>query len=100
VYCPARYGYGALGCNVTTVVNRERLQRHMTYFLTAAIGGPQRYPGRGMQAVHAGRGITDTAFDRVIGHVVAVLESLRVPAPWIAEIGAAVAPLRPEIVTA
>ncbi len=82
------------------LIDRVRLQQHMTFFLMAALGGPQRYSGRGMAAAHAGRAITDEAFDRVIGHVVAVLESLRVPAPWIAEIGGAVAPLRAHIVTA
>ena len=52
-----------------------------------------------MAAAHADRGITDEAFDRVVGHVVAVLESLDVPAAWIAEVAAAVAPLREQIVT-
>ena len=82
------------------LIDRTRLQQHMTYFLMAALGGPRRYSGRGMDAAHAKLAITDEAFDRVIGHVVAVLESLQVPGPWIAEIGAAVAPLRAHIVTA
>lgn len=82
------------------LVDRERLQQHMTHFLMAALGGPQRYTGRGMEAAHARLSITDEAFDRVVGHVVAVLESLQVPAEWIAEVGAAVAPLRGPIVTA
>jgi truncated hemoglobin YjbI len=82
------------------LVDRVRLQGHMTHFLMAALGGPQRYTGRGMAAAHAGRHITEAAFDRVIGHVVAVLESLDVPAEWIAEVGAAVAPLRHPLTTA
>ena len=82
------------------LIDRARLQQHMTHFLMAALGGPRRYSGRGMEAAHAGRAITNEAFDRVIGHVVAVLESLGVPAPWITEVGAAVAPLRSHIVTA
>ena len=82
------------------LIDRDRLQQHMTHFLMAALGGPRRYTGRAMDAAHAGRAITDEAFDRVIGHVVAVLESLQVPAPWITEIGTAVAPLRAHIVTA
>ena len=82
------------------LIDRARLQQHMTYFLTAAAGGPQRYTGRGMAVAHAGLGITDAAFDRVIGHVVAVLTDLGVPAAWIAEVGAAVAPLRGPVVTA
>jgi truncated hemoglobin YjbI len=82
------------------LVDRDRLQQHMTVFLAAALGGPQRYTGREMTAAHAGRQITDDAFDRVVGHLVAVLEGLQVPAEWIEEIGAVVAPLRESIVTA
>jgi hemoglobin len=81
------------------LIDRARLQQHMTHFLMAALGGPRSYTGRGMAAAHAGRAITDEAFDRVIAHVVAVLESLEVPAEWIAEVGATVAPLRARIVT-
>jgi hemoglobin len=81
-------------------VDRDRLQQHMTHFLMAALGGPQRYSGRGMAVAHARLRVTDTAFDRVVAHVVAVLESLEVPAEWITEVGAAVAPLREPIVTA
>ena len=82
------------------LIDRERLQQHMTHFLMAALGGPRRYSGRGMAAAHAQLHITDAAFDRVVGHVVAVLQSLQVPAAWIGEVGAAVAPLRASIVTA
>jgi hemoglobin len=82
------------------LIDRDRLGQHMADFLMAALGGPQSYTGREMAAAHAGRQITDDAFDRVIGHIVAVLEGLQVPAEWIAEIGAVVAPLRDPIVTA
>jgi hemoglobin len=82
-----------------SVVDRRRLELHLAHFLGAALGGPQRYSGRGLAAAHADRAITDEAFDRVVGHVVAVLESLEVPGVWIAEVGAAVAPLREAVVT-
>jgi hemoglobin len=82
------------------LIDRDRLRQHMTDFLMAALGGPQSYTGPAMAAAHAGRQITDDAFDRVVGHIVAVLEGLQVPAEWIAEIGAVVAPLRDPIVTA
>lgn len=88
-----RDGHGVL-------IDRERLQQHMTHFLMAALGGPQRYSGRGMATAHARLHITDAAFDRVVGHVVSVLESLQVPAAWIGEVDTAVAPLRAHIVTA
>ena len=83
-----------------TLIDRDRLERHMSHFLMAALGGPKRYTGRGMAAAHAGRYITDEAFDRVLGHVVAVLRELGVQQDWIAEVGAAVAPLREPVVTA
>lgn len=83
-----------------TLIDRDRLERHMSHFLMAALGGPKRYTGRGMAAAHAGRYITDEAFDRVLGHVVAVLRELGVHEDWIAEVGAAVAPLREPVVTA
>ena len=82
-----------------SLVDRRRLERHLAHFLAAALGGPERYRGRSIAAAHAGRGITDEAFDRVVGHVAAVLESLDVPAPWIAEVGAAVGPLREQVVS-
>ena len=83
-----------------SLIDRDRLERHMSHFLMAALGGPKRYTGRGMTAAHAGRWITDEAFDRVLGHVVAVLRELGVPEPWIGEIGRTVAPLREAVVTA
>lgn len=83
-----------------SLIDRDRLERHMTHFLMAALGGPKRYTGRGMAAAHAGRNITSEAFDRVIGHVVAVLTELSVPPEWISEVGAAVEPLRAPVVTA
>jgi hemoglobin len=79
---------------------RDRLETHMTHFLMGALGGPKRYSGRGMAAAHGELGITDVQFDRVIGHVVAVLEELDVPGEWIGEVGGTVAPLREAIVVA
>jgi hemoglobin len=83
-----------------TYIDRDRLERHMSHFLMAALGGPRKYTGRGMAATHGHLGITDAAFDQVLWHVVQVLRELAVPDEWIGEVGAAVAPLRPAIVTA
>jgi len=88
------------------LVDRERLERHVTAFLMEALGGPKSYSGRAMAAAHApghrGRAptmaITDAAFNRFVGHVAGVLAELHVPAEWIAEVGAAVEPLRAAIV--
>jgi hemoglobin len=78
----------------------RRLKAHMRAFFAAALGGPAVYGGRDMAAAHRGLDITDAAFDAVVGHLVAVLEHLAVPAGEIASIGAALAPLREQIVQA
>jgi hemoglobin len=71
---------------------------HLRAFLGAALGGPQRYLGRDVRNAHAGLGITEAAFDRVVDHLVATLRHLGVAATTIGEIGGRLAPLRPEIV--
>jgi hemoglobin len=84
---------------LTDIPDRDRLERHLTHVLMAALG-PRRYTGRDIAAAHADHRITDAAFDRALGHVVAVLAEIGVPQAWIGEVGAAVAPLRASIVTA
>ena len=49
-------------------VDMQRLREHQREFMTAALGGPDEYLGRSMRAAHSGLGITDAAFDAVIGH--------------------------------
>jgi hemoglobin len=75
-----------------------RQKRHLRTFLAAAVGGPERYEGRDMGAAHAGLAITEDAFDRVVGHLVATLDGLGVAAPTIGAIGEILAPLRARIV--
>jgi len=76
----------------------RRLKAHMRAFLAVALGGPEIYRGRDMQAAHAGLGITHEAFNRVIGHLVATLVELGVPDGIIVAIGAKVEPLRAMVV--
>ena len=76
----------------------QRLKGHQAAFLTQALRGPERYAGRSMREAHAGRGITDTAFDRVAQHLMDTLAHLGVGESLIQQIIAKVAPLRPEIV--
>ena len=76
----------------------RRQKAHMRAFMAAALGGPQLYAGRDMAAAHAGLGITDVAFDRVVGHLVATLTELGVAPATIAAIGDALAPLRAQVV--
>lgn len=78
----------------------DRQQAHMRSFLAVALGGPDVYAGRDMATAHAGLGITDGAFDRVVELLVATLQQLQVPGDIIGAIGAKLGPLRADVVTA
>ena len=73
----------------------ERQKRHMRAFMALALGGADLYAGRDMASAHAHLGVTHDAFDRVVGHLVA----LDVPGELIHAIGDRLAPLRDQIVT-
>ncbi|MGH8906779.1 MAG: group I truncated hemoglobin [Egibacteraceae bacterium] len=79
-------------------IDRARLKSHQRAFVTAAVGGPQAYNGREMDKAHAGLGITDGAFDKVVAHLAASLTELGVDQACVAEITGALAPLRANIV--
>jgi hemoglobin len=78
----------------------RRQKAHMRAFLAVALGGADLYRGRDMGAAHAGLGVTDEAFDRVVSHLVATLTELSVPLELIEAIGAKIAPLRAVVVQA
>jgi hemoglobin len=78
----------------------NRLKAHQRAFIAAAVGGPQLYAGRDMATAHAGLGITDIQFDAVVAHLVDTLTGLGVPGDTITQIGAALTPLRTDIVVA
>jgi hemoglobin len=78
----------------------SRLKAHQRSFIGAALGGPETYSGRDMATAHADLGITDGDFDRVVQHLVDTLASLGVDEDTIATIGATLAPLQDQIVTA
>ena len=78
----------------------SRLKAHQRAFLTAALGGPDTYSGLTIRQAHAGRGVTEAAFDGVVAHLVATLGELAVPADLIPQIVAALAPLKPAIIGA
>ena len=46
---------------------------HQIAFVGMALGGPKEYQGMAMRSAHDGRGITDTHFDTVAGHLQAAL---------------------------
>ena len=77
----------------------RRQKAHMRAFLAVAIGGPEIYGGRDLAAAHAGLGITNDAFDRVVMHLVATLDSLGVPCEIVEAIVVKLAPLRAVVVS-
>ncbi|EIV92413.1 group 1 truncated hemoglobin [Frankia sp. QA3] len=82
--------------------NRDlnRLKAHQRAFVAAAIGGPEVYQGRDLATVHATLGITGAHFDAVVDHLIASFAGLGVPAETTGQLGAILAPLRSDIVTA
>ena len=63
-------------------------------------GGPCRYAGPGMRAVHAGRHIRDADFDAFMADLVAALDHFNVPPREKEELLGLLAPMRRNIVGA
>src|SRR4051794_38764862 len=78
-------------------VDLQRLKGHQRSFIAAAIGGPESYLGRAMLEAHAHLGVTDEAFDAVVGHLVDALADLGVAETTIERITGALAPLKPDV---
>lgn len=55
-------------------VDMERLRQMQYEFLASALGGPVRYSGAELQAIHAGRGIEGRHFSAFVGHMVSAME--------------------------
>ena len=76
------------------------LKTHQRMFLTAAFGGPDAYEGRDMRAAHMHLAITDTDFDRFLGHLGETLTEYGISAERVTELVGILDPLRHEIVSA
>lgn len=57
-------------------VDLDRLKSHQRQFLGVAFGGPELYRGRDLEVAHAGLGITEASFDRLVDHLAHALEDL------------------------
>lgn len=68
-------------------------------FFAAALGGPAPYKGQTMKQVHAGRGITQTDFDKVAYHLTNALVAAGVPGDLVNQVIGAIAPLADDIVS-
>jgi hemoglobin len=87
-----RYPLDAAG-----VANLERL---LVELISAVAGGPLRYEGRPMKAVHQGMAITDAQFNALADDLVVVLKKYNVPKPEADELIRAIALTRKDIVEA
>jgi hemoglobin len=67
-------------------------------FVCQATGGPCKYTGMDMVTAHRGRKVTSAAFDAVVEDLVAVLDTLRVPAQEKGQLLALLGPLKRSIV--
>lgn len=74
------------------------LERKLVELVSAVSGGPLKYTGGDMKAVHAGMGITDAQFDAIAGDLIAVLKKYKVPKAEADELVAAVASTRSAMV--
>lgn len=69
-------------------VNMARLRGSQIAFVTMATGGPHHYTGQHMRQAHealVARGLNDTHFNAVAGHLAASMRELGVTEPLIAE---------------
>lgn len=82
-----------------TPENVATLKKHLVEFLALATGGPAKYEGRDMKAVHGNMEISNPEFDAAIGDVKASLDKLQIPNREQKELLAIIESTRPEIVT-
>jgi len=82
-----------------TPENVALLKKHLAEFLALATGGPAKYTGRQIEAVHGDMHISNPEFDAVMGDLKASLDKLQVPNMEQKELLAIVESTRPQIVT-
>jgi len=81
-----------------TDVDMDRLKAHQVALFTKVLGGPDRYSGRSLEAAHRGLNISDTQYDKVGGHLTAVLGELGVGDEALTTVSTTLAAVRPDIV--
>jgi hemoglobin len=77
-----------------------QLKEHQRVFLTWLVGGPADAAGYSLRAAHAGLGITNADFDRIVQHLIDTLTNLGVAPPLMERLIAKVAELRAEVTEA
>src|SRR5688572_22914579 len=74
------------------------VKRHQVLLLSQVLGGPSEYSGRDLGEAHRGLGITSDHYDKVVGHLVAVLTELGADDELLAAAGGVVASVKADIV--
>jgi hemoglobin len=59
----------------------QREKQLLIDFLCASAGGPLYYTGRDMKTSHLGMGVSESDWQRFIGHLEATLDKFAVPSP-------------------
>jgi len=81
-------------------INMERLMDHQTKFIAKALGGPDKYKGRDLKAVHQKFNITQPDFKEVAELLAEALEEAGVTEDDVGTIISVVASLQDQIVSA
>src|ERR1043166_4088994 len=78
--------------------NIPRLKAMLVDQICEASGGPCKYTGRDMKTTHRGMGITNAAFDALVGDLVATLDKFNVGDREKKELLSVLGPMRSDIV--
>jgi hemoglobin len=78
----------------------DKVREHQVALLSTVSGGPEQYSGRAMELSHRRLGVTDEAFDKVVGHLGATLDDLGVAPDVRDQVAAVLLAQREHIVTA
>ena len=77
----------------------DKVREHQVALLSTVSGGPEQYSGRAMELSHRRLGVTDEAFDKVVGHLGATLDDLGVEPEVREQVAAVLVAQREHIVT-
>lgn len=76
----------------------RRSRQLLIDFLCSSSGGPVYYTGRDMKITHKGMKISESDWSAFLGHLIATLESLKIPQPEFDEIVVLMLSTKPDIV--
>jgi hemoglobin len=78
--------------------NARAYKAKLADFICQGTGGPCKYTGADMISAHRGRGVTEEAFNAVVGDLIATLDKLKVPEKEKGQLLGILGPMKPAIV--